>query len=98
MRKELLACGVGGVLVAIAAASGRGDFGKTLLYVLCTVVVVVLATGVTVSGAARLGKGRSGWGDRPGYIEAGLLIGVFAISPTALAGAFVILNALIGVP
>ena len=98
LRKALLGCALGGALAAIAASDGRGDFGKTLLYALCTVAVVVVATGVTVNGAARLGKGRYGWGDRPGYIEAGLLIGVFAIAPTALSGALVILNALIGAP
>ena len=98
MRKALLCFALAALLAAIAAANGRGDFGKTLLYALCTVAVVIAATGVTVGGAARLGKGRPGWGDRPGYIEAGLLIGVFAIAPAALSGAFVILNALVGTP
>ena len=94
----LIGCALGGVLIAAAAEGGHADFGKTLLYALCTVAVVAAATGVTIGGAARLGKGRPGWGDRPGFIEAGLLIGVFAISPLALSGAFAILNALVGAP
>jgi hypothetical protein len=98
LRKALLGCALGAALAAIAVADGRGDFGKTLLYALCTIAVVIAATGVTIGGAARLGKSRPGWGDRPGYIEAGLLIGVFAIAPAALSGAFVILNALVGPP
>jgi hypothetical protein len=98
MRKALLCSGLAALLAVLAAANGRGDFGKTLLYALCTVAVVIAATGVTVGGAARLGKRRPGWGDRPGYVEAGLLLGVFAIAPTALSGAFVILNAMVGPP
>ena len=98
MPKALIGFGLAALLAVLAAADGRGDFGQTLLYALCTVVVVGIATAVTVASAARLGKGRPGWGDKPGYIEAGLLIGVFAIAPTALSGAFVILNALIGAP
>jgi hypothetical protein len=61
-------------------------------------MVMSAATLVTIRGAVRLGRGRPGWGDRPGYVEAGFLIGVFAVAPTALAGAFTILNALIGSP
>ena len=98
MRKTLLCFGLAAMLAALAAANGRGDFGRTLLYALCTVAVVIVATGVTVGGATRLGKGRPGWGDRPGYVEAGLLIGVFLIAPAALSGAFVILNAMVGPP
>lgn len=98
MRKALLSFGLAASLAVIAAADGRGEFGKSLLYALCTAAIVIAATGVTVGGAARLGKGRPGWGDRPGYIEAGLLIGVFLIAPAALSGTFVILNALVGPP
>src|SRR5437764_11920398 len=98
MRETLLCFGLATFLAVIAAANGRGEFGKTLLYALCTIAVVIAATGVTVAGAARLGKGRPGWGDRPGYVEAGVLIGVFLIAPAALSGAFVILNAMVGPP
>ena len=98
MRKVLFYFVPAALLAAIAATDGRADFAKTLLYALCTIAVVTVATGVTVGGAARLGRGRPGWGDRPGYVEAGLLIGLFAIAPTALSGVFVILDALIGSP
>lgn len=96
MRKLMLGGGIGGLLAVLAAADGRAGFGKSLAYALCTLAVVAAATLVTVGGAVRLGRGRPGWGDRPGYVEAGLLIGVFLIAPTALAGAFTILDALIG--
>jgi hypothetical protein len=98
MPKALIGFGLAALLAVFAAANGRGDFGRTLLYALCTILVVGVATLVTVGSAARFGKGRPGGGDKPGYVEAGLLIGVFAIAPTALSGAFVILNALIGTP
>jgi hypothetical protein len=98
MRKALPYFAFAVLLAALAAADGRGDFRKTLLYTLCTVAVVIAATGVTIGGAARLGRCRPGWGDRPGYIEAGLLVGVFLIAPAALSGAFAILNAAIGLP
>src|SRR5215813_9109269 len=83
-------------LAATAALGGRSHFGITLLYVVCTVFVVACATWVTICGAAKLGKGRPGYGDRPGFIEIGFLIGLFAVSPMALSGAFVILDALVG--
>ena len=98
MPKALIGLGLAALLAALAAANGRGDFGRTLLYALCTILVVGVATAVTVGSAARLGKGRPGWDDKPGYIEAGLLIGVFAVAPAALSGAFLILDALIGTP
>lgn len=98
MQKALPCFGLTVLLAALAAAGGRDDFAKTLLYALSTIAVVTVATAVTIGGAARLGKGRPGWGDRPGYIEAGLLIGIFLIAPAALSGAFVILDALVGVP
>jgi hypothetical protein len=91
------AASVTGVLVAAAASlGGRAGFVVTLLYATSTVLVITCATGVTVSGAARLGKCRPGRGDRPGFVEIGFLIGFFVVSPTALSGAFVILDALVG--
>jgi len=53
---------------------------------------------VTICGAAQLGKGRPGRHDRPGFVEIGFLIGLFAVSPMALSGAFVLLEALLGAP
>ncbi|GEM_PF-4933789 len=94
------ALAVGGAVVAmvlaISALGGRAGFWLTFLYVGCTVAVATCATAVTINGAARLGRRRPGAGDRPGFIEAGLLIGLFLVSPLALSGAFIILGALVG--
>jgi hypothetical protein len=90
--------GIVALLTIMAALGGRAHFGITLLYVVCTVFVVACATWVTICGAAQLGKGRPGRHDRPGFIEIGFLIGLFAVSPMALSGAFVLLEALLGAP
>ena len=92
----LLGGGAVAMLVAIAALGGRGSFWVTFAYVTCTALVATCATSVTIQGAARLGRRRPGTGDEPGFIEAGLLIGLFVVSPLALSGAFVILEALVG--
>jgi hypothetical protein len=92
----LLGSGATAMLAAIAALGQRGNFWMTFLYVSCTALVATCATAVTIRGAARLGKRRPGAGDAPGFIEAGLLIGLFVVSPLALSGAFIILDALVG--
>ena len=92
----LLGGGAIAMLAAISTLGGRANFWLTFLYVGCTALVATCATAVTIRGAARLGKRRPGAGDRPGFIEVGLLIGLFVVSPLALSGAFVILNALVG--
>jgi hypothetical protein len=101
MRKAgaeaLIWAGIVVLLTVTAALGGRAHFGVTLLYVACTVLVVACATSVTICGAVRLGKGQPGRRDRPGFVEIGFLIGLFAVSPMALSGAFVLLDALVGV-
>ncbi len=94
--KACLAGGAAALLLAIASLGGRAEFGVTLLYVSCTLAVIVLATGVTICTAARFGKRRPGHGDVPGVVEFAFLIGLYGVSPTALIGAFVILDALVG--
>jgi len=92
----LIAGGVLAMLVATAALGGRAGFWINFSYLACTVLVASCATMVTIRGAARLGKRRPGFGDRPGFVEAGLLIGLFVVSPVALTGAFEILGAVLG--
>ena len=92
MRRGLFAAGALAMLVSVAALGGRAEFARNLLYLTCTAAVATTATMVTIRAAARLGKRRPGFGDRPGFVEMGLLLGLFVVSPLALSGAFEILQ------
>ena len=95
MRKAVIVSGALAMLVTIAALGGRAEFARNFLYLACTVSVATCATMVTIRAAARLGKRRPGFGDRPGFVEMGLLLGLFVVSPLALSGAFELLQAVI---
>jgi hypothetical protein len=79
------------VLAAAMAALGpSGDFARTFLDVVCTLVVCACATAVTIRTLGWVMTGGAG------TVELGLLIGLFVVAPAALAGAFQILEAVIG--
>jgi len=93
-------CGAGAVAMIGAMSSlGRHEsFGVTFLYVASTLLVVAMATVVTILGIAGRGHREAARDPAPGLVETGFLIGFFVTSPLALIGVFQILQALVGPP
>jgi len=89
-RHILVAVGAVAMTAAIAGLAPSGDFFLTFLYVACTFSVCALATWTTIHVLVRFARGRSG------IVEIGLLVGLFGVSPLALTGALILLEAVAG--
>ena len=89
-RGIFVVAGAVAMTAAIAGLAPSGDFFLTFLYVACTFSVCALTTWTTIRVLAQFAR------DRSGVVEIGLLVGLFGVSPLALSGALILLEAVAG--